>query len=92
MKFFGVLNSNSLFKNVSAELAQAISIEDEENQRELSERLMRRDFRDQDDFTEKQIRFVKLHSLNVPLPSVCPARSWFLETSHCILSHNYHKK
>jgi len=39
-------------------LANALAIEEEENQRELSERIRKQELRQQDEFTNNQIRYV----------------------------------
>ena len=39
-------------------MANALAIEEEENQRELSERIRKQELRQQDEFTNNQIRYV----------------------------------
>ncbi len=43
-------------KTVSPELAAAMAIEEEENQRELTERIRKKEIIEQDEYTESQIR------------------------------------
>jgi hypothetical protein len=54
--------------NVSPELAAAMAIEEEENQRELTERIRKKELREQDEYTDKQVRRIR-DSSNIPYRS-----------------------
>ena len=49
-------------------MANALAIEEEENQRELSERIRKQELRQQDEFTNNQIRYVLFRLLSTDSP------------------------